>query len=109
MSSIRERLLAVRSKLTPLTVGGVECFVRTWTEREKIEWAVMCQKLAANQGPSDVWVHCRALAMSLTDAEGNRVFDSHEQVADLPSDVIAEAFEAVCRVQRGEKDDPAKN
>ncbi|HWB00586.1 MAG TPA: hypothetical protein VG713_18965 [Pirellulales bacterium] len=114
-NSIKTQLFqrASRPPLVPLVFAGVECFIKPWTERDRIEWAQYINQLApdADGKKQDATLRARALAWSLCDAEGHPVFDraEYEQLLTLPATDIDEAFAAVMAVQSPKDDDAKKN
>jgi hypothetical protein len=106
--SVRDKLFAKRTeaKLTPTTFAGVECFIKAWSEREKIDWAVYCKSISDQGDVSDNFIRCRAIAWSLADESGKLIFnrDEVEAIADFPSDEIERLFNEVIAVQAPQSD-----
>jgi len=107
--SLKERIKAAKPVLHPITFCGVECFVRRWSERERIEWAVHIQTAGEGEA-ADKLVRARAIAWSLCDDAGELVFgpDGVDDVAALCED-LGPTFDAVIAIQKNAKDDPKKN
>jgi len=106
--SLKERLKKIPRKLVPIKVGDVDCFVRVWSEREHIEWAVTCQTATDGDDVTDYFLRCKVIARSLAGADGSLVYENHEEVADLSSDLLDALFDEVCLIQ-ARKDDAKKN
>lgn len=120
MPNIREQIKALVSapKLDPIKFGGVECFVKRWSERDRIEWSIELQtsttkvEFEGDDGKKssfDGYLKCKAIARSLCDADGNLVFESFAEVADYDTEILDPVFEAVMKLQEIGGDDAKKN
>lgn len=100
--NLKDKLFAKLDKptLTPCEFAGETVYIRAWSEREKIEWALSMKELTSEE-KQDVWVRCRAIAWSVADADGHLLFkpSEYERVADFPSSEITKLFDAVIQVQ----------
>jgi hypothetical protein len=112
---LRNKLLdrLLKPPVTPVQFDGVDCFIRHWSEKEKISWAEFCLSVKESDGDkiSDNYIRCRALTRSLCDADGKLIFDSdeHEKVAEFPSTEVARVFDLVIGVQSEPTDSAKKN
>lgn len=117
MSDLKAKLKAAKPRLIPVTLGDVECFVRSWSDRERIEWALYCQTQQAGGGDGekdDKYFRSRVVARSLCDENGTLTFTGEgatDEVADLLVD-IEPAYEAVLAMLKntsGDEDEAKKN
>lgn len=91
-----------KHRLAPVTFGGESCYVKFWSEAERIEWSIEMDKLKAEaeqNGTSDDLertMRSRILAWFLCDETGTPLFgrDEWKEVHDFPGDDVANAFEA---------------
>ncbi len=110
--SLRDRLFEKLDSpaLVPYTFCGVDCFIRQWTERERIAWGVYVQGATDEAGkPKDDLFLCQAVQRGLVDESGELIFEMAdvEILADLSSVEIQRAFNAIVDLQK--VDDAKKN
>ena len=81
-----------RATVRPITVAGVELFVRGLSGAERVQ----LQKWAAEaQGGGEPVADHRIAQLGLCDAEGARLFDSVEDVAALDGEALSQIAKAI--------------
>ncbi|MBS0207507.1 MAG: hypothetical protein JSS27_01000 [Planctomycetes bacterium] len=111
--SLKDNLFSALGKpeLIAVRFMGNDCFIRPWSERDKIDWAMFCKQQEESQ-TSDLLIRCRVIAWSLCDEAGNLLFDratGADELAKFPSNEIDDLFKAVVDVQQSSSEQPVKN
>jgi hypothetical protein len=110
-SNLKALIQGAKPKLAPLVFCGVDCFIRPWNEKERIELAIHLQTHKGEaDGDGDKLTRARAIAMSLCDADGELVFgvEAIDEVAAVRTD-LGPPFDAIMAYQgRGDVDADAK-
>jgi hypothetical protein len=108
LSKLKDLLISKLSlrKLEPLKFGGLDCFVKVWNEKERIEYAIDAQTRAKN-GEPDYLTRCRTIVFALCDEAGEMIFSANdvELVSSFDSHEIGKAFAFIIQVQSNEADD----
>lgn len=108
---IKEQLLAnlAKPKLHPYTFDSVECFIKRWSELERMDWALYIASVTKEGSdiPEDKFFYCRYVASALCDENGKLLFslDELEKLAEFPSVEIQKCFLDTIHLQRVHNDD----
>jgi hypothetical protein len=121
--SLKARLFGKLSKpeLVPCTFMNEPCWIKPWSERERLEWVVYCDKTMravlarqekekageltvsdTEKQAEDLQLQARVIAWSLCDENGELIFgrDGTMKVAEYPAKEVYRLFHEISRVQR---------
>jgi hypothetical protein len=112
-TDLKQQLFAKLTKavLLPVTVNEVDCFVRQWTERERLEYSGMIKDFQNGDELASSELASRTIAMSLADAHGNLIFsqDDLATIRELPTLEFQKLFDFIVESQTKKAVDAKKN
>jgi hypothetical protein len=112
-TTLKQQLFAKLSEptLTEITFNGIPCFVKQWSERERIEWAGYMKAVEVNGQAVDEYLMCRAIVWSLADSSGHLIFtrEEAEKVADFSSVEVQRVFNIIIELQTASPVDAKKS
>jgi hypothetical protein len=110
--NLKERLYAKLDKppVTETTFAGEKVFIKHWSERDVIEWTVLIKSFTDEQ-KQDNYVRCRAIAHSLSDADGHLIFrtDELDRISEFPSHEVSRVFDEIMACVNADAEDAKKN